>query len=61
MVKIGLETDLNSDDITNFGDFSVLSQNWNGDLIYGDINEDGTVDLYDLVLLATDWLTLSIE
>jgi len=61
VTKIGLDTDLNGDETTNLEDFSILSQNWKSYSNDGDVNEDGIIDLSDLMLLAIEWLELGVE
>lgn len=63
--------DMTSDDFVNFADYCVLSDNWlltydpndplvpldpNDPIISADINKDLSVDVSDLIILASQWL-----
>ena len=62
------EFDLNDDGFITMGDFSVLSENWTvtsfmsycGDVDnpwpLGDLNRDCSLDLFDLLIVAEEWL-----
>jgi hypothetical protein len=53
--KTRITGDLNSDDLVNVYDLSVLLSKWNTNDTLSDINKDGTVNVFDLSILLSNW------
>ncbi|HOM77258.1 MAG TPA: hypothetical protein PLE88_12155 [Anaerohalosphaeraceae bacterium] len=51
--------DLDNDDFVNFVDYAIFAGNWleTGSELAGDFDEDGTVDVNDLIHFCDYWLT----
>ncbi len=49
---------LNNDEIVDFDDFAILAGNWrqSGAKLPGDLDDNGTIDTYDLIIFCWYWL-----
>lgn len=57
LIGLGNIADLNHDDLVDCGDIEILAGEWllREDLLPGDLNRNGVVDLYDFVVSAENW------
>ncbi len=58
VVRENILGDANLDGRVNFLDYAIVARYWNGIGFWcnGDFNEDNQVDIFDLIILADNWL-----